>query len=326
MVASVQFLITGFMPTRLETAKRHLLIGRITLLDALSQIIGLTIMLALAVWTQSVWALVLGGLFGAAVMVALYSMFLPGERNRLCWEGQSVHELVHFGKWIFLSTAFGFLLAQGGRLILGKFLPLDDFGVYIIGFFLGSFPLILVNVISGKLLIPVYRDRPPSESRENFIKLRKLRVMITSSSFVLLGILAFSGQWLVAFMYDDRYLPAGAIVVLIACFGFAIVVGKTYDAAALAFGQSKAFFFLSFIGATFNVVGLLIGVSVGGLVGALVGQLLGTLATYPALVWLAVRMKVWDPLHDAGFALLGLFIAGIAIWQNLAEITMLSTG
>ena len=56
MVASAQFLISGFMPTRLETAKRHLLVGRVTLLDAVSQIFGLIAMLALAIWTKSVWA------------------------------------------------------------------------------------------------------------------------------------------------------------------------------------------------------------------------------------------------------------------------------
>jgi O-antigen/teichoic acid export membrane protein len=326
MVVSLQFIVTGFTPTRLETGNRHLLVGRIAVLDIVSQTTALFVMLAFALWTRSVWALIFGGLFGAVVRVVLFSIFLPGERNHLTWDKQAVHEFLHFGKWIFLSTAFGFFLAQGDRLVLGKFLALDDFGIYVIGFFLGSFPLMLGNVINARLLIPVYRDRPPSASRENFLKLRRLRVLITSSVFLLLGLLAFSGPWLVTLMYDDRYLPAGAIVVILACIGLPSAIGMTYDSAALAAGRSRDFCFLSFFGAAMRLIGLLVGVSVGGLVGALIGQLCGTLATYPALVWVSVRVKVWDVMHDAVFALLGSLIAVTAIWWSWAEITTLSAG
>jgi O-antigen/teichoic acid export membrane protein len=209
---------------------------------------------------------------------------------------------------------------------LGKFLSLEVFGIYIIGFFLGSFPMMLGTTVSRKLLIPVYRDRPPSESRDNFLKLRKLRVMITLGVFSLLGVMAFFGPWLVAFLYDDRYLSAGAIVVLIACCGFAQAIGMTYDAAALAGGDSKAYFLFSFIRAALTIAGLLTGISVAGLVGALAGQFLATLAVYPALVWLSVKFGVWDKLHDAAFALIGLLICAIALLLHWPEILMLAAG
>lgn len=324
ILASVQFLVLGVMPTRRETANRHLSLGLATLLEMSAQALGLIILVGLAFWLQSVWALVIGTVIGSLVQVTLMTLFLPGHRNRLRLESEALREVIQFGKWIFLSTIFGFLLVQGDKLILGKFLALDLFGIYNIGFFLGSFPMMLGMMVVSRVLIPVYRDCPPAASRQNFLRLRKMRVMVTSGLLLLLGSLAFVGPWLVDLMYDDRYLSAGAVVVLIACINIPVVIGLTYDQAALAAGESRRFFFLTVIKASLTILGLLIGVSLGGLIGALIGQGIGILAAYPALVWLSSRLGVWDPLHDLGFAVLGLIVASGAIWWNWDAIAVLA--
>jgi len=104
-IAAVALLITGFNPTRIETAHRHLLMGRLTLLDLTAQVIGIAVMIVLAWWTQSVIALVIGGVVTPLAKLVLTWTFLPGAANRFRWEGAAVRELVTFGKWIFLSTA-----------------------------------------------------------------------------------------------------------------------------------------------------------------------------------------------------------------------------
>lgn len=323
-LASTQFLIMAVMPTRRDTANRHLTLGRVTLLEMVAQVISLSIMAALAFWLRSVWALVWGALVGAMVQVALMSLFLPGQHNRIRWEAPAVHELVHFGKWIFLSTIFGFLLSQGDKLILGKYLPLDVFGVYNIGFFLGSVPMMLGMVLITRVLIPIYRDRPPAQSRENFLKLRRMRILVSGGLLAMLMIIAFTGVWLVDLLYDDRYRDAGAIVVLIACMQIPVVIGLTYDQAALAAGDSRRFMLVSATKAVLVVTGILLGVQAGGLPGAIIGQGLGILAAYPALVWLSARLGVWDPAHDLGFAGLGLLFAAAAVWWNWPAIAALA--
>ncbi len=326
LVASTQFLALGLMPTRRETANRHLVLGKLTVLEMLSQVISLIIIITLALALRSVWALVIGTLIGTCVQVLIMSLFLPGHRNRLHWDRAAVSEVVHFGKWIFLSTICGFLLAQGDKLILGKFLSLDVFGIYNIGFFLGSFPMMLGMVVISRLLIPVYRACPPLESRANFLRLRRMRVIATAGLLAMLGVVSFAGVWLVDLMYDERYLDAGAVVVLIACIQIPVVIGLTYDQAALAAGDSRRFFYVSATKAALTILGLLAGAQLGGLIGALIGQALAILAAYPALVWLSSRLGVWDLLHDLGFALVGLVMAASAIWWNWAAIAALAAG
>ncbi len=323
-LASVQFLITGVMPTRRETANRHLRLGRLTLIDLSAQVIGLVVMVALAFWLRSVWALVLGSLTGVALQVLFSWLFLPGPRNRLRFERAAVGELIHFGKWIFLSTIFGFLLTQGDKLILGKFLPLDAFGIYSIGFFLGSFPMMLGTVAIVRVLIPIYRDRPPGASRDNFLKLRRMRVLVTGGLMAMIATAAVLGVWIVGQLYDERYHDAGAVVVLIACIQIPAIIGLTYDQAALAAGDSRRFFMVTAIRSVLTVTGLFLGVQAGGLLGALIGQGLALVLSYPALVWLVARLGAWDPLHDLGFAALGVLCAAGALWWNWEAVAALA--
>ncbi|MFN4128360.1 MAG: oligosaccharide flippase family protein [Paracoccaceae bacterium] len=313
-LASVQLLAMGFMPTKRDTANRHLRLGRLTLLDLAVQVLSLVIMVALAFWLRSVWALVLGSIAGTVLQILFTVFFLPGPGNRLRLERAALQELVHFGKWIFLSTICGFLLSQGDKLILGKFLPLDAFGIYNIGFFLGSFPAMLGTLAISRLLIPIYRERPPGESRDNFLKLRKMRILVSGGLMAVTAVAAFLGPWFVSFLYDGRYHDAGVVVTLVACIQIATIIGLTYDNVALAAGDSRRFFVLMAIRTILLIAGLYFGVQMAGLPGALIGQGLAMLASYPALVWLVRRLGAWDPLHDGGFAALGVLIAVPAIW------------
>ncbi|MFY0623726.1 MAG: oligosaccharide flippase family protein [Pelagimonas sp.] len=315
-VAALLLLFNGFRPTRMITANRHLNLGRLTLLEAAVQVVGVSSGVILAVLTGSIWSLVAAGVIGAAAELVIYGLFLPGERNRLRWEPKAVKELFSFGKWMFLSTACGFFFLQADKLLIGKFIPLDAFGVYNIGFFLAAFPMMLGTMVTQKVLIPIYREAPPRESRANFLKLRKMRFLASAALIPMVGIFALLGVWIVGVLYDPRYVNAGAVVVVLACAQIPAILVLTYDQAALAAGDSKRFFVLSAVRAVVMVACLLVGLQSGGLLGALVGQGVAYLVIYPGVVWLARHMGAWDPLHDAVFALIGLVLTALALGGN----------
>ena len=324
-VASLALLITGFRPTRMDTANRHLLVGRLTLLDFVTQTTGVVSAVILAWVTGSVWALVLSGLIAAVTEVAINSLFLPGERNRFRWEPAAASELVTFGTWIFLSTVCGFFFSQGDKILIGKYLSLDAFGVYNIGYFLASFPMLLGGMVTRKVLIPIYRESPPRQSRQNFLRLRKMRFSVTGALLVLVASFAVCGHGLVELMYDERYLAAGAVTVLIACMQMPQIIVQTYDQAALAAGDSRSFFVLALARALLMVGCILVGLETYGLIGALLGYGAAFALAYPVVVWLARRMGVWDPLHDLCFALFGAALAALAISLNWPAVTALSS-
>lgn len=299
-VAGLTLLASGFNPTRIDTAQRHLLLGRVTLLDVCAQTLGIAAMVGLTLIYPSVWSLVVGAVLGAVAKPLIMARFLPGRRNALRWEPEAGRTLIQFGKWIFLSTACGFLIGQGDKAILGAYLTLEAFGVYNIGYFLASFPMLLGGAVVSRIMIPIYRDS--HLSAQNSARLRRLRFGLTGGILLMLAGMAALGPQIVGLLYDARYAGAGGILVAVALAQMPMVVGMTYDQAALAAGRSRLFFGVIALRALVQTLAFGIGVEVGGLQGALIGFALAGVVLHGALVFLARRMGVWDRLHDLIYA------------------------
>ena len=317
-VAALSLVVAGFNPTRIETAHRHLLMGRLTALDLASQVIGIVVMIVLALIWQSVAALVVGGVLQAVAKLALTHYGLPGLRNRFRWERAAAGELIRFGKWIFLSTIFWFFASQGDKAILGKFLTLENLGIYNIGYFLASFPLLLGLNVTGRVMIPVYREQARAA------RISKLRYGLSAGVIGLLAIMALLGPWLVEVLYDARYLHAGAIIVVLCVALIPQVIGMTYDQAALAAGDSRRFFLYSAMRSTLQVSFLLVGAMLAGLIGALVGMGVAMVLAHGTLIWLARVHGVWDARHDAFWAVVGLAVGGSALWLHWGAIAAMA--
>ena len=322
-ILGLTLIIAGFNPTRMDTAQRHLLMGRVTGLELAGQVIGIVAAVVLAWAMGTIWALVISGLVTSVAHLLLYTLFLPGDHNRFDWDKTAVSELINFGRWIFLATIAGFFLYQGDKIILGKFLTIEMLGIYNIGFFLASFPFLLGNLAIRKVLIPIYRECPPKESAENFMRLRKMRMLVSVVLLNISGVLAFSGQWLIELLYDPRYMLSGGVLVLVATAQIPHLIMLTYDQAALAAGDSRRFFILNAARAILMIAGLWIGAVTLGLFGALVGSALATVLVYPVVVWLARHQGTWDPLHDMIFAAIGTLLVAGALAFNWPAVSAL---
>ncbi|MBO9400977.1 oligosaccharide flippase family protein [Shimia sp. R9_3] len=312
-VVGVTLLISGLFPTKKDSANRNLVLGRLTAIDLGAQVIGLVVGVLAAWATGSVWALVASAVTTLIIQLIFYHLMLPGAGNHVRWERPAARELIQFGKWIFLSTAAGFLLSQGDKIVLGKFLSLSALGIYNIGYFLASFPWLLGGMLAGRLLIPIYREKPPHESAENRAHLHKMRLMLSGGLFALLASFALLGPWLVETLYDPRYALAGGVVVLLALMQIPQMIALTYDNAALAAGDSRGFFLLAATRAGLVMTGLIVGGTQFGLTGALIGHGLAMLLAYPVVIWLACKHAAWDARHDALFWAVGVGV-GALVW------------
>src|SRR5262249_15420767 len=128
-------IIAGFESTKVFEASRNLSLGSIIQIEIAAQIGGLLCMLGWIVSIdRSIWALVIGALGSMLVRVTLSHAWLSGVANGWQWDRSAFWEIIHFGKWMFISSVLFFLVSNGDRLLLGGLVNSTVLGVYVIAF------------------------------------------------------------------------------------------------------------------------------------------------------------------------------------------------
>lgn len=322
-VQGLGLVIEGFKTTREPLANRELMLGRVVVLTLGAQVVALLVMVGLAFWLHSVWALVGGTLIGSAAKVIMLQAFLPGTRDRVAWDRSVFIEAVQFGGFIFLGTICTYFTNMSLQLILGAYLEIGLFGVFSIAALLGGFPGLIGLSVARKVIFPLYRLKPPQDSRENQRKLFMARRLLGASMIAFAGVLAFSSIWLIGMLYDDRYVLAGPMIVLICLRSVPFLTQFGAEEALLGNGDSRRHFFLKAVLAVVNVTAVFIGVTQYGIVGGIIGFGLASLMLYPLRCVFIARYQAWDPKGDMLLFGLGYGVMLTAVWLHWDTIVLL---
>jgi len=269
-VAGLSAVISGFNPTKIVTANRNLALGWNTIVEITTQILSFLLLIGLAFWLRSVWALVIGGVLTSGLKLLLIHQLVPGPRNHFAWDNNSLTSLVNFGKWIFFASLVGFFVQQGDKLVLAAFMTDAELGVYSIAFFLASAAWALNAKLNQLIFFPIYaelQDISPSQLRP---KVNKARIAICSLLMPPLILLALYGDKLVIILYDQRYWDAGWMVQVLSL-GYAISVGTNIGPFHLGQGKSKLFMIMI----TTKAAVLALCMYVGGVLLGVTGVVLG---------------------------------------------------
>ncbi len=298
--AGLSCILSGFNSTALYTENRRLALGRLTILGIVSQVIGLVVMAVWAYTVPTVWAL-LGGSVVTAFFKMLFShLFLPGIRNRFHWDTEVWKELFSFGRWIFLSTAFSFLASQGDRLILGKCLDIGRLGVYNIALFLATAVVSALTSVSMNALFPLYSRLTEEDPCEYEQRIWKYRLVFLAVGYpVLAGLIVF-GDTIVQVLYDTRYAEAGLMLQILSIGSVANVMLLTLSNVPLAVGNSLRFMAFQLCRWLCLIVGMVVGRYFFGPLGLIAGVAASAWLTYPFLIALVKRYRVWTPWLDLG--------------------------
>ncbi|MFI3219232.1 MAG: oligosaccharide flippase family protein [Methylococcales bacterium] len=288
-VVGLTAIISGFNSTGLLSSYRHLAVKRIVVMELILQVLTLTIMITWAWFYSSIWALIAGTLCPSILRMIWSHFIIPNQPpSRFRWDKTAIHELVSFGKWIFLSTAVMFLASQADRIILGKIFSLEMLGVYTIALTLSDLPRQMLAGLSRKVIFPTLArlsHLPRPQFRSQLLNNRK---RIITALALGLAFMASFGDMVILLLYDHRYDQASWMFTLLAIGVWPNILSQTIDQSLLAIGKptySAAGNFLRFL---FNIIGIPFGFEHFGILGAIAVVALNDVPYY-----LVISFGVW---------------------------------
>jgi O-antigen/teichoic acid export membrane protein len=316
-VLGLNVVISSFYSTNLLSMSRHMHVRRLFLVDISSQIAGLLITIGCAWLYPSVWALVIGATLSTIFRLSLsfYGRLIPGIKNSFCWDRDSVHSIVHFGKWILLSTAFYFFASQADRLILGKLISFSLLGVYSIAYTVSDIPRAVINAFAQKVGYPFIAKMshlPVAEFSKTFLWYR-FRVLLAGA--VMLCLMVYLGGFLVTKMYDPRYHAASWMVPILGLGLWHTLLYATTMPALLSLGKSQ----YQAVGNALYCLAVLTAIPIAfqffGMFGAVVAVAAGDFPFYSVLVAGASREGVSTWRQDLQAT--GIFLVFLGIGYGL---------
>jgi O-antigen/teichoic acid export membrane protein len=319
-------LIEGFKSLRAQTAGRHLALRALVRLDLISQGLAMASTVVLAFFFRAVWTLVAGWIVASVSRVVLSYTMLSGEKDRFAWEREALDELLSFGRWVFVSTAFTFLARALDRLLFGKLVPMATLGIYGVAVNLSALPMDFMSSIGTQVMFPVY-SRVLNQGGHGQLQrlLPKLRRPLLISAGWLLACFIAAGAALVELLFDSRFRTAGKMVQLLALGTWFGVLEVTNSGALWALGKSKA----ATIGNVVKTVALLsllpIGFKMGGIFGGITAVIAGEFLKYAVSAYQVQRYGLATFAQDGGLtlALLSTGAVGFALATWMADFHVL---
>ena len=191
--------------------------------------------LAVALATQSVWALVLGYVASdAARMLASYAVH--GYRPWPDFDLEIARDLFGFGKWITGSESVYFLINQGDDAVIGWLLSAASLGLYQVAYQFAKAPATEISQIISSVAFPAYSKLQDDIPALRSAFYRTLQVTMVISFPASVGIATVAPTFVEA-VFGTDWLPMVPVMQLVAVYGLLIALGSAYSPVWKALGR-----------------------------------------------------------------------------------------
>jgi len=308
---SFSAVILGFESTKLAVATRNYEQKKLALIGVLTQLLSIAGMIFWVIFIErTIWALVIGNWVACIVKVFLTHKFLTGLPNRWEWEAEALKEILHFGKWVFLSSLITFTFKNGDKILLGGMISPTLLGIY-------SISLIMINVFQtliSKLINATIYPKMSSIYHKEEKSLKdvyyKFRLAMDSFIFILVGFLVVAGNFIISSLYDDRYEEAGVVLQILAL----ILLSSRYmvtERYLLAIGKPSNLTILNIIRAVSLYIIVPTGFYFYGFYGALWGIVLSYFSSIPVALYFKIKYNIFDFKKE--IVVIPLFVVSVAL-------------
>ena len=312
-VATLHFLFDGFTSISFSILQKRMKITELNVLGFIFELVPAALMVILAYLYRSIWSMVLGFLIASAMRMVLSFFLVSDIKIRFHLSRQYMWEIMHFGKWIFLSTAIYFFSSNFDRLYLGKMVPFALLGIYGVARSLTDTITQLVGQLSGYFIFPYIAqssDRPRDDLHRRVAPLRLRFLFLTAVG--LSGLAAFADVP-IKILYDPRYYAAAGIMTFTALGTWFAIISGINESVLLGFARPQYAALGSALKLGWLLVGLPIGYAQYGFFGVILVVAFSDLFRYTPILFGQVRARFSFSMQDilmtiVMFGLFGFFV------------------
>lgn len=321
-VGAFATVLHGFQSPRVFLLRKEVRPLPLLKLDLSTQFIATALTVLLAYLGFGVKSMIISWL-ALSFMYAAGSYMLPGDyRPKLRMDKDSRHEIMHFGRWIFFSSALTSVAQKGDQFLLGRLLGFAELGIYNIAQQLAEMPETMVSKVINSAVYPTLsrvKNEQPAVFSDAFYHIRG---WLDPLIFIGLGGLIGMARWIIELFYDDRYLLAATVLQVLAARAGIQVLALLCETCFTAHGESQ----FSFKRNLFVSVTLMIAMPVGAWLYGFKGVLWGSVVargTALFALWPEARRRGYVRLHREFLAVpygaIGFAIAWLLVTYGLPD-------
>jgi O-antigen/teichoic acid export membrane protein len=235
-VASAMFIINALTSPAAYLLQKRMALRTLAGFNISMALISSLVHILLALYTPTIWAL-LGGLLISSAISSTVSFFLMDYRTlSLKIDKDARDEIVHFGKWIFISSLIYFSAMNFDRLYFAKAVPLAALGVYGIARSLADAINLLTQRLGNLVVFPKISASRMAirDLRQQILPLRRI-VLVACAAFLALAV-AMADQF-VFLAYDARYREAASFLPVMLIGTWFSILASFADAMLMGLGK-----------------------------------------------------------------------------------------
>jgi O-antigen/teichoic acid export membrane protein len=186
---------------------------------------------------MNVWALVFGLLAGDLVRLVMGYIVYP-VLPRFKFDSTKIVDLFTFGRWILISSIMVFIMNQGDKILIGRFVGIAALGIYQMAFRISiDYPKQLFKTI-GQVTFPLY-----SKMQEDVARLRRsylliLQIVLSLSIFITSLLIGLSREFVVLFL-GSSWIETTPLIPLLAIAGTLKIFQETTGSVFNAVGKPR---------------------------------------------------------------------------------------
>lgn len=309
--------LSSLASTSIYSLSRRMEVRTRNLFELATEVTGLALNVAFAVALKNVWAPILGILLTLCARSA-FSYALPHVRHRPAFHREHAVAILHFSKWIMLSSLALYAAVYIDRLYLGLVVPLAMLGVYGLAKTVSDLPQTVAGRLAFQIVFPFI-----ARNRESFDSAARRDLARTRGQFVALVMLGIGtvmawSDWAIHILYGRRYEEAGWMLCLLLAGSWIGVLASLNEATVFGHGRPQFVSLANMVRSIVIAAALPTGFALGGLPGALMALPAGEVSRYLLLLRTQRRLGMTFLRQDATFSLGLLAIGGAWIGVRLA--------